>query len=95
MEKKYKTLDDKINKLIQNQMNKPNTSTSFYLRVFNKTNITFFSDDELELLNKGLKYNISKKRKQWISNLALEAETAITLLPSMSRTKYALKLQKI
>ena len=33
------------------------------------------------LLNKGLKYNLSHKRKQWISNLAFEAETATTLLP--------------
>jgi len=79
MEKKYKAMDDKINKLIQNQTYKPNTSMNFYPRVFNKTNITF-SDDELELLNKGLKYNLSKKRKQWISNLALEAETAVTIL---------------
>jgi len=30
---------------------------------------------------KGLKYNLGRKGKQWISNLALEAETAATLPP--------------
>jgi hypothetical protein len=62
MEKKYKAMDDKINKLIQNQTYKPSTSMNFYHGVVNKTNITF-SDDELGLLNKGLKYNLSKKKK--------------------------------
>ena len=36
----------------------------------------------MTLLNKGLKYNLSHKRKHWLSNLALEAENAITLLPT-------------
>jgi hypothetical protein len=43
-------------------VNKPSTGTSFYPRVVNKTNI-MFSDDELELLNKGLKYNLREKNK--------------------------------
>ena len=72
MGKKYKTMDEKLKKLIQSQSYKPSTSTQFYPRVVNKTNI-HFSDDELGLLNKGLKYNLSKKREHWISNLALEA----------------------
>jgi hypothetical protein len=46
MEKKYKTMDDKINKLIQYQMNKPSNITSFYPRVVNKTNI-IFSEEEI------------------------------------------------
>jgi hypothetical protein len=49
--------------------------------VVNKTSITF-SNEELELLSRGMKYNLSKKRKHWIHNLALEAETAITSLPT-------------
>jgi len=40
-----------------------------------------FSNEELVLLNNGLKYNLGRKGKQWISNLALEAEAAATLLP--------------
>jgi len=45
MEKKYKAMDDKINKLIQNQTYKPSTNMNFYPRVANKTNITF-SDEQ-------------------------------------------------
>jgi hypothetical protein len=48
--------------------------------VINKTDISF-TDKELGLLNKGLKYNLDHKHKQWINNLALEAENAVTLLP--------------
>jgi hypothetical protein len=48
--------------------------------VINKTNITF-TPQELTLLNKGLKYNLSFKKKNWIESLALEADTAISLLP--------------
>jgi len=80
MEKKYKTMDEKIKRIIQNQTYAPKNDMSFYPRVVNKTNI-IFSDEELGLLNKGLIYNLGKKQKQWISNLAMEAETAITLLP--------------
>jgi len=47
----------------------------------NKTEICF-TEEELELLNKGLKYDINYKRKHWLSNLALEADSAITRLPS-------------
>ena len=57
------------------------TPHKFYPRVINKTNITF-SDEEMTILNKGLKYNLNFKQKQnWISTLALEAETAINQLP--------------
>ena len=52
----------------------------FYPRVNNRTDIEF-SGNELTLLNKGLKYNLSFKPKNWIKNLALEAETALTYLP--------------
>ena len=44
------------------------------------TNNTF-SKEEITLLNKGLKYNLNFKQKNWIKNLALEVETAITQLP--------------
>ena len=81
MEKKYKVMDEKIKKLTQSQSQKPPNGKQFYPRVVNKTNI-IFTDGEMELLNKGLKYNLGKKQKQWVSNLAMEAETAITLLPT-------------
>jgi hypothetical protein len=79
MEKIYSSLDKKISKLVQTQTTKLNTNAQFYPRVVNKTNIPF-TDEELKLLNKGLKYNLSHKRKHWLSKLALEAEAAITLL---------------
>jgi len=34
----------------------------------------------MELLNKGLKYNLGSKQKGWFNNLAMEAEMAIMLL---------------
>jgi len=39
------------------------------------------TNQEYTLLEKGLKYNLGHKHKYWIRNLALEAESAITLLP--------------
>ena len=35
----------------------------------------------MALLNKGLKYSLHHKDKHWLSNLALEAEAALTPLP--------------
>jgi hypothetical protein len=56
------------------------TRETFILVVINETDITF-TNDELTLLNKGLKYNLNHKHKNWIKTLALEAETAVTQLP--------------
>jgi hypothetical protein len=36
-------------------------------------------------LNKGPKYNLHKRNKQWLTNLALETETAINKLPASDR----------
>ena len=53
----------------------------------------------MKLLNKGLKYNLSHKLKHWLSNLALEAEAAITLLHTheqeYGRYQVAHNLQKL
>jgi hypothetical protein len=40
-----------------------------------------FSEPEMTILQKGPEYNIHNKPKNLIQTLALEAETAITLLP--------------
>jgi hypothetical protein len=70
----------------------------FYRRVVNETAVKF-SDEEMTLLNKGLKYNLSHKRKHWLSNLALEAKNAIMLLPTQQqaylRYQVAYNLQKL
>jgi hypothetical protein len=63
-----------------NQIKKPDTQISFYPTVINKTDIEF-SKKKMSLLNKGLKYSLNIKPKNLISNLALEAETAINYLP--------------
>jgi len=42
----------------------------------------------MTLLQKGLEYNIHSKERKWIQNLALEAETAITQLPTTEREVY-------
>ena len=54
-------MDEKISRLTQTQTCNPKTDINFYPRVVNKTSIEF-SDQEMELLNKGLKYNLGKKR---------------------------------
>jgi hypothetical protein len=53
----------------------------FYPIVVTNTNIAF-TNEELSLLNNGLKYNLHFKHKQWIQTIALEAENAITMLPT-------------
>jgi len=49
--------------------------------VVNKIDITI-TNEKLNLLNKGIKYNLDQKHKHWIRNLACEAESAIALLSS-------------
>jgi hypothetical protein len=42
----------------------------------------------MALLHKGPKYNLHAKKKNWIQNLTLEAETAISKLPPSDRDMY-------
>ena len=84
MEKKYKHLKQKLTKLEYTQTSAPKHVKTFYPRVVNNTNIRL-NADELCLLNKGLKYNLSHKNKKWIHTLALETETAITQLPQQEQ----------
>jgi hypothetical protein len=82
--KKYERLNTKLLRLSQEQTKIPTKHHDFYPRVVNNTNITF-TDNENKLLNKGLKYNFHHKKKNWLTNLALEAETAINYLPFTDR----------
>jgi hypothetical protein len=76
---------NKINTLKKNTMNsvtKQKTNTQafpFFHRIKNLSNITF-SNEEYNLLSKGLQYNLGQKRKNKLQTLALEAETAISHL---------------
>jgi len=83
----YKTLDSRLLRLTQEQKTTPLEQHTFYPRVVNNTNITFFNS-EMRLLHKGLKYNTHAKKKDWIQTLMLEAETAITQLPAIERDVY-------
>jgi hypothetical protein len=87
LQTKYKKLDTKINKLTETQTRTPHKTHTFYPRVVNKSNIPF-TEAEMTLLQKGLKYNLHTKRNDWLKNLALEAETAITQLPTADRDVY-------
>jgi hypothetical protein len=80
-DKKYSTINAKLNQLAKPQTNNSDFHKQFYPRVINNTNITFTSN-ELSLLKKGLKYNLGHKHRDWITTLALEAETAISQLPN-------------
>jgi hypothetical protein len=61
MEKKTQTTNQKFKKLEKIQISNPTQYKKFYPRVVNKTDVTF-NTDELALLNKGLKYNLSYKK---------------------------------
>jgi len=78
---KYMTLDKRLQNLTQTQKQIPQPQHTFHPRVVNITEIPF-SNKEMGLLQKGLKYNTRAKKKNWIQTLALEVETAITQLPS-------------
>jgi predicted metal-dependent RNase len=81
---RYQALDNKIKHLNQQQTHTQPPKQKFYPRVVNMTDISF-SEPEMALLQKGPKYNLHDKPKDWIQNLALEAKTAISHLPSSER----------
>jgi hypothetical protein len=45
-----------------------------------------FTDDELHLLDKGLKYDLQRKPQTWIKTLAPETDTAIRILPEKDQS---------
>jgi hypothetical protein len=84
MDRKYNTIRQRLKKLEHTQISTPKHIKTFYPRVVNNTNMKFTAD-ELNLLNKGLKYNLSFKNKNWIKTLTLEAETAVAQLPTQEQ----------
>jgi hypothetical protein len=74
IKQKYNNINTKINQLKNEQCNNTHRTThTFYKRVENLSNVAF-TYDETQLLNKGLKYNLHHKRKNWIETLAMETE---------------------
>jgi hypothetical protein len=66
---RYNTNENKNNK----------KKDTFYACTINLTYICF-TVEETQLLNKGLKYNLHHRHKDWIKTLATEADTAICQL---------------
>jgi hypothetical protein len=64
-------------------------SHTFFPRVINETNINF-DEEEMNLLNKVLHYNLHHKHDKWLEQLACEAECAVSLLPQSEQqgTRY-------
>jgi len=83
----YKNLNNKINKLTLSQTKTPTLPDTFFPRIVNNTDIQF-TQNERKLLEKDPKYNIHSHKKNWLMTLALEAETAITHLPSTDRDHF-------
>jgi hypothetical protein len=80
MKTKYNNINKKLDKLKGNGVeNKQQHNHTFYKRVCNLSN-TIFTNNEMTLLNKGLKYNLHHKPKQWLQTLAIEADAAINLI---------------
>jgi hypothetical protein len=75
----YEKQQQKICNLSKLQKQTENTrmGNENYARVKNTTD-TQFTQSEMQLLKKGLKYNLHYKEKNWLETLALEAETAIS-----------------
>jgi hypothetical protein len=86
-------MEEKLNKLTDIQIDKPYNMKKFYPRVINKTDI-IFSNDELLLLNKGLKYNLNHKHKNWIRTWVLQAETSINQLPAFVKEHMQYQAEK-
>jgi hypothetical protein len=84
---RYYILNTKLAKLTKEQTKTPHKPHTFFPRLVINTPIKF-SERESLLLNKGPKYNLHIKRADWLTNLALEAETAITQLPPHEREFY-------
>ena len=89
--RKIQKTGQELNHLSQQQSRTPQPHHKFYPRIIYTTDINF-SEQEMTLLEKGPKYNLHSKPKDWIRNLALEAETAITQHPPPYRPR---SLQKI
>jgi hypothetical protein len=81
MEKKYAVLNKKLNNLNKTNKHPHDSEQKFAQRVQNLS-IVVFNPDEIRVLSKGLKYNLSYTNKsQWLENLVIETEAAITRLP--------------
>lgn len=54
LKRKYRTMDEKLKKISNIQIDKPDNMENFYLRIINKTDIVFYPH-EISLFKEGLK----------------------------------------
>jgi hypothetical protein len=80
------TINNKIRKHKTHMQTNNQKGNIFYKHTENLTNVTFM-DAEMQLLNKGLKYNLHYKQRDWIRTLATEADAAISKLHERDQPK--------
>ena len=66
----------KLQTLVRTRIKLPEHKNKFYSHVIKKTDIES-TNYELTLLNKGLKYNLNLKQKNWIKTLTLHEQDHI------------------
>jgi hypothetical protein len=64
-----------------------NTQYPRVLNLLNQSDI-YFTDDEMQLLEKGMKYNLHHKPENWIETLAIKADAAISQLDFTTQNYY-------
>ena len=92
---KYKILDKKLKKLkqVQNTDKTITTPQKFYTRVVNNTNINF-SNGEMAILNKGLKYNLTSNVETGFPHLPPKPKQQSINYPHQNKTPSDSKSQK-
>jgi hypothetical protein len=96
-DKKYAILNKKLINLnrIYNSPKESEHKPTFSQRVQNLSSVDF-NTDEIRLLSKGLQYNLTyKNTNQWLENLVIETEAAITRLPSQDQEGFRYLADKV
>jgi hypothetical protein len=95
MSTKYRTINNIITKLIEQQKSQNttiNNTRDKYVHIFAKRTVNLtdvaFTNDEMQLLDKGLKYNLHHKPKNWILTLAMQTEVGIRQLPKKDQAYF-------
>lgn len=90
IERKKRTQTKKLGQMLNSRLNSKQFETKhkFYPRVVNLSTI-YFAEDEMSVLNKGLKYNLrSNNQKKHLISEILNAETAINSLHNDDTKNY-------
>jgi hypothetical protein len=94
MEEIHKKQQQQVHNLAKSQTTNTTSKSTNYPRVINITK-TQFTQEEIQLLSKGLKYNLHYKQKNWVETLSLEAETAISNLEIKEQQYYRHAVVKV